>query len=586
MNKILVNRNNSNQLFFIDLLYSSWGKFEEKEQAVLISEFGLIKSFYEFYKQDNFAEAISFVIKKQFSFFENTEFKTILAGKMKSLSELQNLYDVVLLEKPQFAEFFTILEEPSFSEENNNNKVTLSAISASVKKTGGFKKVFLAGLTENNFPGGNISYPFISLQTNSLLNEQLKNLNPEFDYFLLTDDIHLFVRNNDIKSLIKQAQEEIVFSCHLYESKKTVLPAVIFKMLVANDLKNYKQIKSIEDKKSFENNSENILSESPQRVSEERFVVDMSNLSKNNEYLKLNPSAISTFQNCPRKYFYKNLLNLKEQSNFAASYGSIVHAVFELMNRNFLNSYNKDTAIKLAEILFESKTKPQPALDKGFKQTDVDLVDAADELSLIEMKENFQNAIHDYENSGYFEQKPIEVVCEKSFSFSIPELPNVVFDGRIDAILTGENGEIVVIDYKTGHNKINSLEYSVSEFGVNFKSKTGKDPSNVETLQNSYDYQIPIYYLACQNAESLNKYKNKVDRLGLLYIRPTTKDNGCFDDIISAEKLAFYKDKIIKNLKETIVNKICNQTEFLSKKNFACANCSYKFLCDNGGDDE
>ena len=121
-------------------------------------------------------------------------------------------------------------------------------------------------------------------------------------------------------------------------------------------------------------------------------------------------------------------------------------------------------------------------------------------------------------------------------------------------------------------------------FCLILKAKTGKDPANIETLQNAYDYQIPIYYLACQNAESLQEYKN-VKELGLLYVRPISKDNGCAEDFVMAERIESYKDKILQNLKETVIDKIKSQTEFKSSMGFACENCSYKFLCDGGEDD-
>lgn len=572
----------SKSLNIINLIYSSWNKFSEEEQKILSIEFGSIKTFYEHYKQFDFASAISSVIKKYLALFENTELKTIIAGKIKGLGELQNLYNCILKEQPQFAEFFEILNEPSFSQEKNENIITLGAISSAVRKKDGFKYLFLAGLTENNFPGTNISYPFVSLQTNELLTQEIKKIAPEYDFFLQTDDIHNGFRIADIKSLISLATEHIVFSTHLYEAKKSTLPASIFKMLIKNDSENFKKITEENTKNPDEsNNTDNKEnSNSSENDSKNNFVIT------ENDILKLNPSAISTFQNCPRKYYYKTLLNLKEQPSFAASYGSIVHAVFELMNKKYLSSYNKKTALELADILFSSKENPQPALDKGFGQTDVDLINATNDLSLVEMKENFRNAIENYEFSGYFNQAPTKAVCEKTFSFTIDELPNVVFDGRIDAILSDEKNNTTVIDYKTGRNKINTLEYAISEFGVNFKSKTGKDPSNIETLQNTYDYQIPIYYLAIQNAENLKEYKESVKKLGLLYVRPITKDNGCDEDFVSAEKIEFYKEKIIQNLKTTIIDKILTQVEFKSSKGFSCENCSYKFLCDNGGDDD
>ena len=579
LDKILISYENSIDSFGLSkLLYSSWHKFNEQEQAVVSAEFGTIKVFYDSFKQNDFASAITAVLRKYLSLFENTELKNVVAGKIKSVGELQNLYDSILVETPQFDEFFEILEEPSFSQEKNEKLVTLGAISSAVKKTGGFKYMFLAGLTENNFPGANISYPFISLQANDLLLNELKKLNSDFDCFLLTDETNESSRNADIKALIGLVQEKIVFSSHSYEAKKHTLPATIFKMLVANDKQNHRVITNFAEivQTNFQVNS---------------FVSDLVKENKQkpviatDDVLKLNPSAISTFQSCPRKYYYKNLMNLKEKSNFAASYGSTVHAVFELLNKKFLDSYNKETALHLAEVLFCAKENSQAVLDIGFNQTDVDLICATDDLSLVEMKENFQNAIEDFELSGYFNMVPTKAVCEKSFSFTIDELPNVIFDGRIDAILTDFSGASIVVDYKTGRNKLNSLSYAISDFGVNFKSKTGKEPANIETLQNTYDYQIPIYYLACQNAENLQEYKDNVKELGLLYVRPASKDNGCDEDFVTAERIETYKEKIIQNLKETVVDKIKAQIEFKSSASFGCENCSYKFLCDGGDDD-
>ena len=71
-----------------------------------------------------------------------------------------------------------------------------------------------------------------------------------------------------------------------------------------------------------------------------------------------------------------------------------------------------------------------------------------------------------------------------------------------------------------------------------------------------------------------------------MYIRPKSKDNGCDEDLISAQKIEFFKDKIIQNLKETVIDKIVNETEYKQNKTFACDNCAYKFLCDGGDNDE
>ena len=262
--------------------------------------------------------------------------------------------------------------------------------------------------------------------------------------------------------------------------------------------------------------------------------------------------------------------------------------MFEVLNRKFLevNKFTKKIALELGDILFDAINNPDRALLAGFRQTDIDLVNATNELSLAEMKNNFIDAIDDFSLSGGFDNPPRSAICEKSFSFEIPEIPNVIFDGRIDAILEDKDGKYYVIDYKTGHDKINNLDYAISDNGVNFLLKTGKEPANKENLQKVYDYQIPLYYLACQNSKNLLQFKDKIFELGLVYIRPKSKDSGCNEDMIAASRLETYKAKIIQNLKETVVDKIRNTVEFKPNKGFGCDDCAYKFLCDSEACDE
>ena len=43
------------------------------------------------------------------------------------------------------------------------------------------------------------------------------------------------------------------------------------------------------------------------------------------------------------------VLNLKEKSNFSASYGTIVHSVLEVFGKNYLKDYTKKKLTELAE---------------------------------------------------------------------------------------------------------------------------------------------------------------------------------------------------------------------------------------------
>ena len=581
LDKLVATKENSSKSL-VELIFANIQKFDEKDRESLNKEFGLFKHFYELYLNNNYAEAVKLVINSKIAKIDDSEVQKMIFQKIKSLEEIQNLYDVILQAQPDFEAFKEFLKQ--VGKLQKDNAVSLQSITSDFTEEKNYKYVYVAGLTENNFPAQNPSYPFISEQANNIFSNALKSINPEFDSFIKVDEMFFANKYEAFLRVINLENKKLTLSTHAYESQKQVQPSVVFKTAVqAQDktvaeqnkefLKNYfsKLQNNVENPKSLVQNDESKT---------ETCVQDCQKVVNDKDILKLNPSAINTFLNCPRKYYYKNLLNLKEPSAFAASYGSVVHAVFEVMNKRFLNKYTKDTALSLCEVLLNAQENPQAAFDIGFSQIDVDLVEASSKLALEEMKNNFKDAIEDYDMSGGFDKPPVEAVCEKSFAFQLEEIPNIVFNGRIDAVLRDDEGNYKIVDYKTGLNKTNTLSYAISENGVNFLTKTGKEPTNKESLYKAYDYQIPLYYLACQNSKDLEEFKGKISKLGLVYIRPKSKDNGCDEDFINAEEIEFHKDKILQNLKETVIDKIVNETEFKPAKSFSCELCGYKFLCD------
>ena len=365
------------------------------------------------------------------------------------------------------------------------------------------------------------------VSVNEKLTEMLAAIHPKYKFFTKTDEQHLSDEWAMFCEAVSCAQEYISLSTHAFEDKKQCAPSAYFLQMAKNPI--YVEKNEESSAKLYKNSA--------------AAVQKSTKIINDDEILKLNPSAISTYLKCPKKYYFKGLLNLKEQSTFAANYGNIVHAVMEVFLSKYLDSFNKSAMLVLSDILFNSVEDSETTLQAGFSQLIIDLVAATEKLALAQMRMNFEDAIEELDKNGWFNCAPEKAFCEISFSFRAPELGGVVFDGRIDAMLE-KNGEYSIVDFKTGKNKDNDLNYALSEYGVNFFTKTGRTPANIEDYQKKYDYQIPIYYLASQNSASLKDFKGKVTKLGLEYVRPKNIHGGCKSDFAPADTVETFKYKI------------------------------------------
>ncbi len=449
--------------------------------------------------------------------------------------------------------------------QNTDNCVQL--ISPQVAQNIKTKLLFLPDLTEKNIPSNVNSLQYISNETNEKITKELKKIDEMFNTIIHTNEEEIYNCAKILTKILSLGQDEIIISTHKYEDKKQIIPSIFFQFI-----NSFMDITEIEKTNKNEQNKESISQIETKNNSINEPIIE------ENTTLKLNASAISTFQTCPRKFYFSNLLGLKATGTFSATYGTIAHTIIELFNKNHIETYNKEDILNLTNILFNANTEPQKALSTGFSQKTIDLINATDSLSLEEMKLLFENAIDELEKNNFFTTKPEKIIYEKSFKFVHPNLPNVIFDGRIDAIYKNGN-KYTLIDFKTGADKP-KLSYLISEEGVNFKNAYGKD-TNTETKQREYDYQIPLYYFASKYSEDLIEIREKIDSIGFLYIRPKNKHNGVKFDIINCEKIEEFEEKLVQNLNETIIEKIKNKSYFEPISNErTCSSCAFCNLCE------
>ncbi|MEI7473917.1 MAG: ATP-dependent DNA helicase [bacterium] len=560
----------------VNVIYENISILKEDDKKTILDEFADLNKIYQNYKENKFFELVVFVAKKERELLNNVEFNTIFSKLLTKINELCDMYSNVIKQRVDFNTINELINL-SFEEQSDmQNSVNLLTFF----KTGGleFEYVYIPCLTENNFPKKSKSTYFISPDANEKLSTLLRKSNINFKNLIELDEEGIEEESRLFYLGMTRAKTKLLISTHKYEEKKQVQPSIFFQMLVDKDNKNFIQYEA-DNVKNID--SFNFNTQETEKI-EKLKVID------ENEILKLNPSSIGNFLSCPRKFYYKNLLNLKEKSNFSASYGSIVHAVLEVFNNSCLDKYNKENLLKLTDVLFESKNKPESAINIGFKERDIELITASEDLNLAEMKANFYDAVDNLELNNFFNEIPEKIFTEKGFEYTLEELKNVLFDGRVDAIYKYDES-YCVFDYKTGKNKKKPLSYYLSDYGVNFEGdyKQYKGVFNEKNIA-SYEYQIPLYYLACQNSKELESFKDKVEVLGLKYIRPITKDDGYKEDLITSSEIETRREKLINNLKETVVDKIRTEAEFKKiDTGWNCANCSFGFLCDKEeGNDE
>lgn len=550
----------SSEVSLLNIIWKNLSILSDSDKEKLQSEFNLLARLYFYFQQRDYGIIFDLIADSCKSWVENDDFQKchkVLKGKIGSIELLYS--DVIKSQIPLATILDLLLLYP---EQNSDDKDSVSLLTFFETSGCEFENVYIPCLGEGDFPKKSKSTYFISPQSNTIVSEILRTYSKNFRNLIELDEDAIKEESRLFYLGMTRAKAQLIISAHVFEDKKQIQPSVFFELLRSIDPDNYSEPK-VQEQSQNDEKFEKKTCQKPQ-----------NKVLQDDLPLRLSVSSVSNFLKCPKKYYYKNLLALREKRSFSADYGSIVHMIMEVFNKKYLDSYTKETMLMLSDVIFDAKNNPKKALSCGFKARDIELIQFSDDLNLLEMKGNFEEAVVELEESGFFLSVPDKVLTEKGFEFSIPSIDGVVFDGRIDAIVQ-KDGEYSLWDYKTGKTKDIPLRNLAA-----FEAKGGKEPTNMEEYLQKYDYQIPIYYFACKNAQTFSELKGQIKELGFQYIRPIIKD-GCQADIVEAQAISQAESKLFENLDETVVRKIKAAKNFAPNyDDWTCANCAYAFLCD------
>jgi RecB family exonuclease len=224
---------------------------------------------------------------------------------------------------------------------------------------------------------------------------------------------------------------------------------------------------------------------------------------------KLSISGIQAFNKCSWAWYLKYICKQREPSGKAATLGSIVHKVLELLaiakRNNKLAKYNYPD--KLLDIVFRSFQRKNSHLDLGdaelylcnkwmnivfasrYDPRELDIIDAEHQFFMELKDKGFHYRVNDYETGQ-----------EKT--------GNLIFNGVIDLIHKIDNDTIEIVDWKSGKRK----DWS-----------TGK---NKEIDDFRKDLQLASYYLVAR--EKFPEYKHIL--VTIYYIVDGGPYTVCLDD--------------------------------------------------------
>ncbi len=388
---------------------------------------------------------------------------------------------------------------------NENNAVNILSVHSS--KGLEFSVVFLVNLVSDRFPTRERK------ETIPIPNQLIKEILPIGDYHL-EEERRLFYVG------MTRAKEKLFFtSASFYgegKRKKKISPFVyetLGEKTVGEIIK--QEEKPIDQLTLLEWMEPNPPVGGEEKI-KKRIITPISYLSY---------SQIQTFQICPLHYKLKYILKIPTAPTSAQSFGISVHNTL----RDFYQIYQRGERAKILDI---EKILNNNWINDGYQ-------------SKQHVKEAFIKAKKEISNylKNNFDEKNLPLALEYSFNFFIEKLKIVGIMDRVDSL---KNGEIEIIDYKTGN-----------------KLPTQKELDN--------NLQLTIYAIAATNVKEkfLNKKADKV-KLSLYFLEKEKK----LTTTRTKKQLEEAKKEIVK-----IADEISN-SNFKCNKSPLCKRCEYKMLCD------
>jgi len=154
----------------------------------------------------------------------------------------------------------------------------------------------------------------------------------------------------------------------------------------------------------------------------------------NEKSLRLSPSAVSEYENCPQQYKYRKIDKLPEPPSLDAERGTLVHTVLQDLFEIPAAGRTIESAVELLPARWKNQLDDKPAL----------LEMVTNEKEWLDRASALLTTYFTLENPTTFEATHREMHLENDFD------SNVYLHGYVDRLDVAPTGEVRIVDYKTG----------------------------------------------------------------------------------------------------------------------------------------
>ncbi|MFM8447532.1 MAG: RecB family exonuclease, partial [Candidatus Nanopelagicaceae bacterium] len=152
------------------------------------------------------------------------------------------------------------------------------------------------------------------------------------------------------------------------------------------------------------------------------------------EVIRLSPSRISEYQQCPQLYNYRVIQKLPEPISLDAARGTLVHTILEELLAEAITERTLERAISRSAHHWQNQKEANPELSTA----------VSDDKEWLDRVHELLESYFALEDPQTFHPTHMEAHLE------LEEADSLKLHGYVDRIDIAPTGEVCIVDYKTG----------------------------------------------------------------------------------------------------------------------------------------